>query len=456
MAEKFKKIYVCRVCGYETGKWLGRCPSCENYNTMEETDIQTPIVCQTAPHHQTIKPQTLNSIASLADSRIATKMSELDNVLSGGLVEGSVVLLGGAPGIGKSTLLLQICQNIGQDKNKILYVSGEESLQQIKMRADRLGITTEKLLLLSETQLENILPSLRELSPTIAIIDSIQTLVSDQAAAAPGSVSQIRLCTMALTRLAKAENISVLIVGHITKEGAIAGPKILEHMVDTVLYFEGEQRESYRLIRAVKNRFGSTNEIGLFEMRDSGLHPIENPSAYMLSGRPLEAPGSVVTCGVEGTRPILTEVQALLSPTNFGMPRRSATGADPNRVTMLLAVLEKRVGLKLSGFDSYINIAGGLKIIEPSLDAAVVVAAASSYQGRAVDSHTMVFGEVGLAGELRAVHRAEKRIFEAYRQGFTLCVIPQANLHGLKKPNGCRVLGAAHINELLEVCLRRE
>ncbi|MDR3238616.1 MAG: DNA repair protein RadA [Clostridiales bacterium] len=470
MPEKIKISYVCRECGYETGKWLGRCPSCGSFNTLERTEtavgaesrapaeaksqaIARAVVRTTVRTDLRSAAVPLGKIQPMAENRLSTGLSELDNVLSGGIVEGSLILLGGDPGIGKSTLLLQICQSIGEKGKNILYVSGEESLQQIKLRADRLGIFTERLFLIAETRIGAIEQILRETRPDLAIIDSIQTIYSEESAPAPGSVSQVRACTSILTRLAKTLGISVFIVGHVTKEGAIAGPRVLEHMVDTVLYFEGERHESYRLIRAVKNRFGATNEIGVFDMREQGLQPIDNPSEYMLSGRPLDAPGSVVTCSVEGTRPILTEVQALICATNFGTPRRTATGLDHNRVAMLLAVLEKRAGLHLSNYDSYVNIAGGLKIMEPALDAAVVAAAASSYRDKAVDPYMMAFGEVGLTGELRAVNMAEKRIAEAHKLGFKLCVIPRANLRGLHKPEGCRVLGAAHVNELLEAGL---
>ncbi len=449
---KVKTIFSCIECGYESPRWLGRCPTCGNYNTLveEATEVKSPGVKQGA---KASSYTTLDKITPMSSQRISTKNSELDRVLSGGIVEGSLVLVGGDPGIGKSTLLLQICEAIGTQGKKILYVSGEESLQQIKMRAERLQVSTGNLYLFSETNISYVEDAINELKPNLVIIDSIQTMYNENVSGVSGSVTQVRENTSTFMKIAKGVNISVIIIGHVTKEGSIAGPKILEHMVDTVLYFEGEKRQMYRIIRAVKNRFGATDEIGVFEMRDKGLFEIENPSEYMLSGRPLNVSGSVVTCCMEGTRPLLTEVQALISYTNFGLPRRMATGLDYNRVTMLIAVLEKRGGLKLGSYDSHVNIAGGMKIIEPALDAAVALAVASSYENRAVDPFTMAFGEIGLTGELRAVASAEKRLFEAYRLGFKQCILPQANLKGLKKPDGIRVFGASNVNELIEVVL---
>jgi len=449
---KTRMIYVCRECGYETGRWLGRCPSCGSFSTLEQTEAVPAANVSKKP----VNPKTavkLADVLPIPESRTPTGLSELDSVLSGGIVEGSLILLGGDPGIGKSTLLLQICQNLGENGKSILYISGEESTRQIKLRADRLEVNTGNLYLAAETGMSEINSLIDSLKPDLVIIDSIQTISNEDAQPAPGSVSQVRSCTSALMRIAKGAGISIFIVGHVTKEGAIAGPRVLEHMVDTVLYFEGERRESYRVIRAVKNRFGSTDEIGVFEMRAKGLTPISNPSEYMLTGRPINVPGSVVTCSMEGTRPILAEVQALVCPTAFNMPRRNASGLDFNRSVMLLTVLEKRAALKLSSYDCYLNIAGGIKIAEPSLDAAVIAAAASSFTNKVADPYTMVFGEVGLTGELRAVSMADKRIAEANKLGFKQCIIPSANLSGLKKPESCRVLGAVNINELLEACL---
>lgn len=388
-----------------------------------------------------------------SQARLSTGIGELDRVLCGGIVPGSLILIGGDPGIGKSTLLLQICRAIGDAGRRILYISGEESTAQIKLRASRLGISTPNLLVCSQTSMDTIRRLTSQASPQLLIIDSIQTMYRDELSPAPGSVTQVRECTSVLMRIAKEEGISVIVVGHVTKDGALAGPRVLEHMVDAVLYFEGERRELYRLLRCVKNRFGSTNEIGVFEMGERGLSEIDNPSAYMLAGRPMGVSGSVVTCSIEGTRPVLAEVQALVSPTNFGTPRRMATGMDYNRVVMLIAVLEKRANLQMGNFDTYVNIAGGLKIIEPALDASVLLALASSHRNRPVDPFIMVFGEVGLAGEMRAVTMADKRLSEASKLGFTSCVMPSENIKGIKPQNGITLYGAANVGELLELAL---
>ncbi|MDR1541465.1 MAG: DNA repair protein RadA [Clostridiales bacterium] len=452
MAAK-RNVYICQNCAYETGKWLGRCPSCSTFNSFELCEPEPRALLVKPAAASAKRPVALKDVPPLDEGRMPTRISELDHVLSGGIVAGSLILIGGEPGIGKSTLLLQICQNIGEDGRKILYASGEESVQQIKLRAERMGVSTGNLLLYSETGMDEIESAISELRPDLVVIDSIQTISASESTSAPGSISQVRACTTSLMKIAKSSNISIFIVGHVTKDGAIAGPKVLEHMVDTVLYFEGERGGSCRMVRAAKNRFGSTDEIGVFEMRDSGLKEVANPSEYMLSGRPIGASGTVVTCSVQGTRPILAEVQALICATGFPVPRRTATGLDYNRSVMLLAVMEKRAGIKLSSCDAYLNIAGGAKIIEPSLDAAVIAAAASSFSSKAVDPGMMIFGEVGLTGELRAVTMAEKRLLEASKLGFATCVIPSANMRGLKKPEGCRVLGAANIMELLSACL---
>ena len=401
-------------------------------------------------------PTKLSEVSSDSEDigqRMSTGLSELDNVLSGGIVEGSLMLLGGDPGIGKSTMLLQICRHLDACGHTCLYVSGEESTRQIKMRADRLKVHTKNAYIMAETDIDTVLETIAKVKPALVMIDSIQTMATGQSGSAPGSVVQVRECTALLMRVAKENGIAIMIVGHVTKEGALAGPRVLEHMVDTVLYFEGERRESYRLIRAVKNRFGSTNEIGVFEMCEEGLRQIDNPSAYMLAGRPLHVSGSAVTCCLEGSRPILAEVQALSSYTQFGTPRRTATGMDYNRVVMLIAVLEKRAGFKLQTYDSYVNVAGGMKIMEPAADAAVIAALASSYKNKPVDPHTMVFGEVGLTGELRAVTMADRRIAEAHKLGFTQCIVPQTHLKGLRAPKSMGVYGAANIGELLELIL---
>jgi len=451
---KIKTVYICESCGYEAAKWMGKCSGCGSFNTLHENIIDKKAKTTSRTAVNIKKPEMLKNIRTMSEARLKTKIKELDRVLSGGIVEGSLILVGGDPGIGKSTLLLQICNNIGEQGKTILYISGEESATQIKLRAERLTITTDNLLLLSETSLDAIEDTIKDVKPDLIIIDSIQTMQRAELSSVPGSVSQVRECTQLFMRLAKETNICIIIVGHVTKDGTIAGPKVLEHMVDTVLYFEGEKGASYRIIRAVKNRFGSTNEIGVFEMREKGLVEIDNPSEYMLSGRPLGVSGSTVTCSIEGTRPILTEVQALVSPSNFGMPRRMASGLDYNRVTMLIAVLEKRMGMQLGNYDSYVNIAGGLKIAETALDTAVITSIASSYRNKITDPFTLVFGEVGLAGEIRAVPMADLRVSEAGKLGFKKCIVPEANLKALKKFDGIRVLGARNINELLEVALQ--
>jgi len=449
---KIKSLYICQECGYQSAKWLGRCPTCKQYNTMQEEVVEKTNSLKKPP---AAKVYSLDSPEGSEEGRMSTGISELDRVLNGGIVEGSLALVGGDPGIGKSTLLLQICQNIGESGRKVLYVSGEESVRQIRIRATRLKVKSPNIFLLAETSMDIVEETIRELRPNLVIMDSIQTVYSESLPSAPGSVTQVRESASILMRLGKGLDISIIIVGHVTKDGALAGPRVLEHMVDTVLYFEGERRESYRIIRAVKNRFGGTNEIAVFEMGDMGLKEILNPSEYMLAGRPLGAPGSVVTCSMEGSRPLLAEVQALVSYTSFGNPRRVSTGIDFNRMVMLMAVLEKRAGLKLSQYDSYVNLAGGIRIAEPALDGAVIAAVASSFRNKPVDPQTIIFGEVGLTGEVRAVNSAEKRVLEAKKLGFTQCVLPQANLEGLRKPEGFRVLGAANINELLESVMGR-
>ncbi len=448
---KNKSRFICRECGYITPRWLGRCPDCGSFNTFDD-ESSHPKETEIIVSNQNISlPSTLNEILPMENNRIKTNLAELDRVFSGGIVEGSLTLIGGDPGIGKSTLLLQICQNICNQDKTVLYVSGEESIQQIKMRAQRLDVNAPNLYLLTETNMDTVVQVLTKVRPAIAIIDSIQTMYREELSNSPGTVTQVKECTSLLLKIAKTMNISVLIVGHVTKEGAIAGPKVLEHMVDTVLYFEGERKELYRIIRSVKNRFGSTNEIGVFEMTEGGLVEISNPSEYMLSGRPLNVPGSVVTCTIEGTRPILAEVQSLVTYTNFGMARRIASGMDFNRITMLIAVLEKRMGMQLGNFDTYVNIAGGMKILEPALDAAVVASIASSFKNKPIDPYYIVFGEIGLTGELRAVTMAETRVIEASKLGLTHCVIPQANMKGLRNVEGIKVLGAKNVAELLEL-----
>ena len=434
---KTNNKFVCRSCGFESAKWLGKCPSCSNWNTMDEVII-TENTKNTyakpvgkAPTQDAPSPKRLDEIGYNNDVRIKTGNSELDRVLGGGIVQGSMVLVGGDPGIGKSTLLLQICDYLGKS-NKVLYISGEESASQIKIRADRLKTKTDNLMILSETNLDNILYHANSISPDVVIIDSIQTVFKPDVPSAPGSVGQVREATHFLMRLAKENNIAVFIVGHVTKDGNIAGPKILEHMVDCVLYFEGDRYQSYRILRTVKNRFGSTNEIGVFEMKDDGLALVENPSEMLISGRPKNVPGSTVVCTLEGTRPVLAEVQALSSSSGFNMARRSATGLDYNRAIMLIAVLEKKLGYTMQNQDVYINVIGGIKINETATDLAVILAIASNYKGFVIDHETIVFGEVGLTGEVRAISYIERRINEAIKLGFKKCIVPYANLKSLK------------------------
>ena len=449
---KVKTKYICQECGYETGKWLGRCPSCSNFSTFSEEIIEKTSA-KTTTISATNKALDLESIAPINEVRTKTKIGELDRVLGGGIVKGSLTLVGGDPGIGKSTLLLQICQAVGEENKKILYVSGEESAQQIKLRANRLNISTNNLLILSETNFNIIENTIKEINPDLVIIDSIQTVFLDELSSAPGSVTQVRECTAKIMRIGKGDNISVLIVGHVTKDGAIAGPRILEHMVDTVLYFEGERLASYRILRAVKNRFGSTNEIGVFEMREVGLVEIPNPSEYMLSGRAIDATGSAVTCSIEGTRPILAEVQSLVSYTTFNIPRRMATGMDFNRIILLVAVLEKKLNFQLGSYDVYVNLAGGIKILEPALDAAVICSIVSSYKNKSIDAKTLIFGEIGLSGELRAVSFCEKRVMEALKLGFETVILPKDNLKEVSSIKNIKICCVANIKELLNLVL---
>ena len=449
---KQKTIFTCNQCEYEVGRWLGRCPGCGTYNSFEESLVEKkPAGRIAAP--TVAKAKEISRIASLEDEKFPTGMSELDRVLSGGIVPGSLILLGGEPGIGKSTILLQICQN----KNfPILYVSGEESPGQIVLRARRLGQFGDDLHLLTETGIDIIENEVDRLKPHLLIIDSIQTMSHPDLSSAPGSITQVRESTAFFMRLAKERGIATIIVGHVTKEGAIAGPRILEHMVDCVLYFEGERHGGFRIIRAVKNRFGATGEIGIFEMAAQGLAAITNPSEYMLSGRPLDAPGSAITCSMEGSRPILAEVQALVAPTRFGNPRRVATGMDFNRVSMLLAMLEKRAGLRLSEADTYINVAGGMKLTEPAADLAAIAAIAASCKNLAADPHMLIFGEAGLTGEVRAVANAQRRIDEGAKLGFNAAIVPRANLKGLKQPDGMKIYGVGSVGELLDLIFVKE
>lgn len=447
---KAKQIFFCQECGYESAKWQGQCPGCKSWNTFVEEKVVTGVVKGSFEKKEAAIPTSILNVTTSEDTRISTGMKELDRVLGGGIVRGSLTLVGGDPGIGKSTILLQVCRNLTLSGVKILYVSGEESLQQIKIRADRLGGFDKEMLLLSETNLDSIAGAIAKVNPEVVIIDSIQTMYLDEVGSSAGSVSQVREVTGQLMRIAKQMNIATFIVGHVTKEGTVAGPRTLEHMVDTVLYFEGEKNAIYRILRGVKNRFGSTNEIGVFEMKDTGLYEVENPSEVMLSGRPLDASGSVVVCSMEGTRPILIEIQALVSGSNFNLPRRTSVGIDYNRVNMLMAVLEKRAGLMLSGSDAYVNLAGGIKLNEPAIDLGVVMALVSSFRNIPVDSHTIIFGEVGLSGEVRGVSMAAQRVKEAAKMGFTVCIMPKINCEGIDAPKNMKLIGVKNVSEALE------
>lgn len=450
MAKGKKTIYFCQNCGHEAGKWLGQCPACREWNTFVEEKV-TASKSVGAREYQELNVVPLSQVKTEAEERIGTKMEELDRVLGGGIVPGSLILVGGDPGIGKSTLLLQVCQNLTREKRKVLYISGEESLRQIKLRAQRMGKFTDNLLLLCETNLELIKGVIEREKPEVVVIDSIQTMYSEEVGSAPGSVSQVREATNTLMQLAKGLNITIFIVGHVTKEGTVAGPRVLEHMVDTVLYFEGDRHASYRILRGVKNRFGSTNEIGVFEMRQNGLTEVKNPSEFMLNGRLEDSSGSVVACSMEGTRPILLEIQALVCESNFGMPRRTAAGTDYNRVNLLMAVLEKRIGYRLSNYDAYVNIAGGIKINEPALDLGIVMAIVSSYKNHPVEERTIIFGEVGLNGEVRAVSMPEQRVAEAKKLGFAKCIMPTVSVESVKNIKGIQIVGVKNLNEAMQL-----
>ncbi len=452
MAKAKTSVFFCKECGYESAKWMGQCPGCRQWNTF----VEEPVAKKATGSNRSIattaaKPTSIHDISIREEARISTGLKELDRVLGGGIVQGSLILVGGDPGIGKSTLLLQTCQNLSGIGRKVLYVSGEESLAQIKMRANRMGNFGGDLLLLSETNLDTIEKTIKETTPEVVIIDSIQTMFREDISSAPGSVSQVRESTNVLMQIAKGLGISIFLVGHVTKEGVVAGPRVLEHMVDTVLYFEGDRNAVYRILRAVKNRFGSTNEIGVFEMKQEGLACVENPSQYMLNGRPEGASGSIVTCAVEGSRPILLEIQALICRTNFGMPRRTAAGTDYNRVNLLMAVLEKRLHLPLSECDAYVNITGGMKINEPSLDLGIVMAVISSMKDKPIDEHTMIFGEVGLSGEVRAVSMAAQRVNEAVKLGFHTCIMPFVSFDGIEVPDNFKCIGVRNVHEAVQL-----
>lgn len=446
---KGKTVFYCQSCGYESSKWMGQCPGCRGWNTF----VEEPVIAAGSSRRKSTavrreEPTLLSKVSGENSSRISTGIQEFDRVLGGGIVEGSMVLVGGDPGIGKSTLLLQMCLLLASKKHKVLYISGEESLQQIKIRADRLGEYSGDLMMLCETDLEVIQEVIERIKPELVVIDSIQTMCKDDVSSAPGSVTQVRESTGIFMKIAKTLGVSVFIVGHVTKEGVVAGPRVLEHMVDTVLYFEGERHAAYRILRSVKNRFGSTNEIGVFEMGQSGLKEVLNPSQYLLDGRPEGASGSVVACLMEGTRPVMVEVQALVCRTNFNMPRRTAAGMDYNRVNLLMAVIEKRLGLSLASWDAYVNIAGGMKLNAPALDLAVVTAIISSFKDLPIDEKTVVFGEVGLSGEVRGVSMASQCVQEAKKLGFERCILPGVNVTGIDK-GGIELVGVTSLRELV-------
>jgi DNA repair protein RadA/Sms len=451
---KSKTVFYCTSCGNETPRWQGQCPACGAWNTIVEfEDKPAPGASKTSGKlGPKPVPKRLGEIEAGSETRFSTGVGEFDRVLGGGGVLGSLVLVGGAPGIGKSTLMLQICTYLGKNL-KILYVSGEESERQIKLRADRLKVNSENLFILSETDVDTILEAVSALSPDILIADSIQTLYSSENASAPGSISQVKDCTMKLMQLAKGSGVTVFVIGHINKEGAIAGPKVLEHMVDCVLYFEGEPSSNYRILRAAKNRFGSTNEIGVFEMDDTGLREVPNPSQMLLAGRPLGAPGTCVACAMEGTRPVLAEVQALVAKTSFNVPRRTTDGFDYNRANLLMAVLEKRGGLNVGMCDAYVNVIGGLQLDEPAADLAVVLAVASSYRDKPMGDATTAIGEVGLTGEVRAVTALQQRLDEAARLGFTSCVIPRHGTQQITAPSGMELIRVRNVREAIEISL---
>lgn len=450
MAKGKKIVYFCQNCGNEESKWLGQCPACKEWNTFVEEKVIAPSKTAASCANREVNIVSLSEVSADDHERIQVGIKELDRVLGGGIVPGSLVLVGGDPGIGKSTLLLQVCQRLSKE-HSVLYISGEESLSQIKLRANRMGEFCENLKLLCETNLDTIRTVIENKRPELVIIDSIQTMYSEEVASAPGSVSQVRESTNVFMQLAKGLGITIFIVGHVTKEGTVAGPRVLEHMVDTVLYFEGDRHASYRILRGVKNRFGSTNEIGVFEMRQDGLAEVENPSEYMLSGKPENASGSVVACSMEGTRPLLIEIQALVCETNFGMPRRTATGTDYNRVNVLMAVLEKRIGLRMSNCDAYVNIAGGIRMNEPAIDLGIVMAIISSYKNRPLDEKMIVFGEVGLSGEVRAVSMPQQRVQEAKKLGFETCVLPAVSLEQVKEIQGIKMIGVKNISDAMNV-----
>lgn len=448
---KVKTKFICQECGYESAKWMGKCPSCNNWNTLVEEIISSNNTTIGNQKSVTSKPELLSKVKIEDEPRINTNIKELNRVLGGGIVPGSLILVGGDPGIGKSTLMLQTSQSISNNNVKVLYVSGEESLKQTKRRADRLGANFNQLYVVAENQLDLIENHIESMNPDVVIIDSIQTMYHSQIASAPGSVSQVRECTSYLMRTAKSKGIAIFIVGHVTKQGEIAGPRLLEHMVDTVLYFEGERHHIYRILRAVKNRYGSTNEIGIFEMKESGLTEVNNPSELFLSQRPVGVPGSTVVASIEGTRPVLVEIQALVSSTNFVTPKRMTTGVDQQRVSLIIAVLEKKLGFQLQNQDAYVNIAGGVKLGETAVDLSIAISIVSSFRDKPTGKYDVFVGEIGLTGEVRGVSRIEQRIQEAKKLGFKRIIIPEKNLKGLNEPKDIKIIGVQTVPEALDI-----
>lgn len=458
MLKNKKTVYFCQECGYESSKWMGQCPGCKAWNSFVEEVVSSKKGAASSGSRATEKrpePVILKDINLSEDERQTTSIGELDRVLGGGIVPGSLVLVGGDPGIGKSTLLLQVCRNLAENGKNVLYISGEESLRQIKLRANRIGSFNDKMQLLCETNLEVIREIIERRKPDVAVIDSIQTMFHEDISSAPGSVSQVRESTNVLMQIAKGMGVSIFIVGHVTKEGNVAGPRVLEHMVDTVLYFEGDRHASYRILRAVKNRFGSTNEIGVFEMCGTGLEEVKNPSEFLLNGRPEDASGSVVACSMEGTRPILVEIQALVCQSNFGIPRRTAVGTDFNRVNLLMAVLEKKIGMHLASSDAYVNIAGGMKMTEPAIDLGICLAIVSSYKDIVIPDNLMAFGEIGLSGEVRAVSMAGQRVQEAKKLGFETVILPEVCRSSVGDAGGLSLVYVSQIKDAIAYIMKK-
>lgn len=448
---KEKQVFFCKECGYESAKWQGQCPGCRAWNTFVEEKVTVGAQKRSSARRDAVAPTSILKVTTADESRIKTNINELDRVLGGGIVKGSLVLVGGDPGIGKSTILLQMCRNLVHGGTEVLYVSGEESMAQIKMRAERIGTFEKDMLLLCDNDMDNISSVIQKSNASVVIIDSIQTMVVEEVGTAPGTVTQVREVTARLMQLAKQEDIAIFIVGHVTKEGTVAGPRTLEHMVDSVLYFEGDSNNGFRLLRGVKNRFGSTNEIGVFTMTETGLEEVDNPSQMMLNGRPQGVPGSVVVSSVEGTRPILVELQALVCQTNFNMPRRTSVGVDYNRVNLIMAVLEKRVGMNLWGYDAYVSVAGGMRISDPAIDLGVACAIASSMKNKPLGDDVMIIGEIGLAGEIRGVSNVLQRVREADKMGFKTCIIPKSNYDKSMEKLGIRVVCVSSLAEALSV-----